>query len=133
MPRLPAQDPLLPGSYQVTDHLSVTVDDVSKVTAVIGALTPAGENVTINVQFSLKDRAAAEDKAKAEALANARRQADMLAAAEGAKVDKMIAISTAPAVANFFPALNMLAGPTAQGEISIIQQVVVEYGLVGGN
>jgi hypothetical protein len=133
MPRLPAQDPLLPGSYQVTDHLSVTVDDVAKVTAVIGALTQAGENVTVNVQFNLKDRTAVEEKARVEAIADARHQADMLAAAEGAKVDKMIAISTALAPTNLFPALNLLAGATAQGEVSVTQQIVVEYGLVGGN
>jgi uncharacterized protein YggE len=74
-----------------------------------------------------------EEKAKVEAIADARHQAETLAVAEGAKVDKMIAISTAPMPVNFFPALNLLAGPAAQGEISIIQQVVVEYGLVGGN
>lgn len=129
-PRLPAQDPLPPGNYQVNDHMSVTVDDISKVNAVIAALTQAAGNVSINVQFNLKDRAAAEDKAKLQAIANARHQADILAAAEGAKVDKMIAISTEPAIGNFLPNLNLLGiGPIAQGQIAITQQVTVQYGL----
>lgn len=133
-PRLPAQDPLPPGNYQVTDHLSVTVDDVSKVTAVIGALTQVAENVTINVQFNLKDRAAAEDKAKVAAIADARHQADMLAAAEGAKVDKMIAISTL-GVGNYVSNPNPLAmlaslgQAQGQGQVSVTGRVVVEYGL----
>lgn len=129
-PRLPAQDPLPPGNYQVTDHMSVTVDDISKVNAVIAALTQAAGNVSINVQFNVKDRAAAEDKAKLEAIANARHQADILAAAEGAKVDKMIAISTEPTLGNFLPNLNLFGvGPIPQGQIAITQQVTVQYGL----
>jgi uncharacterized protein YggE len=129
--RMPAQDPLPPGNYQVTDHLTVTVDDLSKVAAVIDALTQAAANVSINVQFNLKDRTAVEDKAKVEAIANARQQADILAAAEGAKVDRMIAISTSD-VGNYLPNLNfveLLAGSNPQGKIAVTQRVMVEYGL----
>jgi uncharacterized protein len=126
-PRLPAQDPLPPGNYQVTDHLTVTVDDLSKVSAVIDALTQAAANVSINVQFNLKDRTAVEDKAKIEAIANARHQADILAAAEGAKVDKIVAISTLE-VGNY-PNLDFLALVMQQGQVSVTQRVVVEYGL----
>jgi uncharacterized protein YggE len=129
LPRLPAQDPPLPGSYQVTDHLSVTVDDISKVNAVIGALTQAAQNVSINVQFNLKDRTAVEDKAKVQALADARRQADILAAAEGAKVDKMIAISTSEFGNYALPSLELIAGIVQQGQVSISERVVVQYGL----
>jgi uncharacterized protein YggE len=129
LPRLPAQDPPLPGSYQVTDHLSVTVDDISKVNAVIGALTQAVQNVSINVQFNLKDRTAVEDRAKVQALADARRQADILAAAEGAKVDKMIAISTSEFGNYALPSLELIASIVQQGQVSISERVVVQYGL----
>jgi len=131
LPRLPAQDPLPAGGYQVTDHLTVTVDDISKVTAVIDAMTQAAENISINVSFGLKNRAAIEDKAKIEAVANARHQADVLAGAEGAKVDKMVAMSSSLAVGNFLPNLNFLGGAlgSQEGQIAITQQVVVEYGL----
>jgi uncharacterized protein YggE len=128
-PRMPAQDPLPAGNYQVTDHLTVTVDDPTKVAAVIDALTQAAGNVSINVQFNLKDRTAVEDKAKVEAIADARRQAEILAAAEGAKVDKMIAISTLE-VGNYLPNLtNLLALPNQQGQVSVTQRVMVQYGL----
>ena len=131
LPRLPAQDPSPPGNYQVTDHMSVTVDDLPKVGAVIAALTQVSGNVTVNVQFSVKDRTAIEDKAKVQAIADARRQAEMLAAAEGAKIDKMIAISTLE-VGNYSPNLNILANlplPNQQGQVSVTQRVMVQYGL----
>jgi len=131
LPRLPAQDPLPAGGYQVTDRLIVTVDDISKVTAVIDAMTQAAGNVSISVIFSLKNRAAIEDRAKIEAVAIARHQADILAGAEGAKIDKMVAMSATLAVGNFLPNLNLLGGGLAnqEGQIPITQQVVVEYGL----
>jgi len=126
-PRLPAQDPLPPGNYQVTDHLTVTVDDLSKVAAVIDALTQAAANISINVQFNLKDRTAVEDKAKVQAIADARRQADILAAAEGTKVDKMIAISTSEVGTYVFPNLDFLAGINQQGQTPVTQRVTVQY------
>jgi uncharacterized protein len=130
MPRLPAQDPVLPGSYQVTDHLTVTVDDLSKVGAVIDAVAQAAGNTSVNVQFNLKDRSAAEDKAKVEAIADARRQAGILAAAEGAKVDKMIAISTIDPGNPLQPYLNLIAATSnQQGQVSVTERVMVQYGL----
>jgi uncharacterized protein YggE len=131
VPRLPAQDPLQAGVYQVTDRLIVTVDDISKVTAVIDAMTQAAGNAAVSVMFGLKNRAAVEDRAKIEAVANARHQADVLAGAEGAKIDRMVAMSAALAVGNFLPNLNLLGGALGNqdGQIAITQQVVVEYGL----
>lgn len=129
VPRLPAQDPSPPGNYQVTDHLSVTVDDPSKVTTVISALTQVAQNVSIGVQFNLKDRTAVEDRAKVLAIADARRQADILAAAEGTKVDKMIAISTSEVGNYVFPNLDILAGINQQGQIPVTQRIMVQYGL----
>lgn len=129
LPRLPAQDPLLPGNYQVTDHFTVTVDDLSKVTAVIDALTQAAANISINVQFNLKDRTAVEDKAKVQAIADARRQADILAAAEGAKVDKMIAISMSEVSNYLLPNFDLLTSINPQGQVSVTQRVMVQYGL----
>jgi uncharacterized protein len=131
LPRLPAQDPLVAGGYQVTDHLIVTVDDISKVTSVIDAMTQAASNVSITVTFGFKNRAATEDKAKIEAVANARHQADVLAGAEGAKIDKMVAMSATLGIGNFLPNLNLLGGAfgNQEGQIAITQQVVVEYAL----
>ena len=64
-----------------------------------------------------------------EALADARRQADILAAAEGAKVDKMIAISTSEFGNYALPSLELIAGIVQQGQVSISERVVVQYGL----
>jgi uncharacterized protein len=130
LPRLPAQDPTPAGGYQVTDRMTVTVDDLSKVVAVMDAITQIAGNVSVSVQFTLKNRAAAEDKTKMEAVANTRHQAEILAAAEGLKIDTVIASSTALSAGNLIPNLGILAGLQQQdGQIPVTQQVVVQYGL----
>ena len=130
LPRLPAQDPTPVGGYQVTDRMSVTVDDLSRVAAIMDAIAQTAGNVSVSVQYNLKNRTAAEDKAKLEAVANARHQAEMLAAAEGLKLDTVIASSTALSPGNLIPTLGILAGLQQQdGQIPVTQQVVVQYRL----
>ena len=130
LPRLPAQDPTPVGGYQVTDRMTVTTDDLSRVAAIMDAVTQTAANVSVSVQYNLKNRAAAEDRARTEAVANARHQAEMLAAAEGFKIDTVVASSTALSSGNLIPALGILAGLQQQdGQIPVTQQVMVQYRL----
>ncbi len=130
LPRLPAQDPTPVGGYQVTDRMTVAVDDLSRVMAIMDVITQTAGIVSVSLQFNLKNRAAAEDKAKMEAVTNARHQAEILAAAEGLKIDTVIASSTALSGGNLISNLGILAALQPQdGPIPITQQVVVQYGL----
>jgi uncharacterized protein YggE len=130
LPRLPTQDPTPVGGYQVTYRMTVNVEDLSKITAVTDAIMQVAGNASISVQFNLKNRAAIEDKAKIEAIANARHQADILAAAEGFKIDTVIASSTTLTAGNSVPNFGILVGLQPQdGQIPITQEVVVQYGL----
>jgi uncharacterized protein YggE len=120
------------GNYQVNDRLSIRVEDISKVSAIVEAVAQGGGVVSVNTQVDVKNRAALEDKAKLEAAANARHQADVLAAAEGMKVEKIIALSTTLAPGNVLGNLNLgalMINAQQEGQISIPQQVVVEFAL----
>jgi uncharacterized protein len=76
--------------YEVTNKITVTVTDLSKVGAVIDAAVDAGANSSNSVSFDLKNRAAIDDQVLADAIRNARHNAEVMASAENAKVGKMI-------------------------------------------
>jgi uncharacterized protein YggE len=128
---LAGQNQQATGNYQITNRMSITLDDISRLPAVLDAITQTGGVLSISEQYGLKDRAALEDRARTEAIANAKHQADGLAAAEGQKLDKMIAMSMTLAPGNYLNTLNLgLLGMQLQdGQIAVTQQVVVEYGL----
>lgn len=121
--------------YQVANKVTVTVTDVTNLAKVIDAATGAGANSVDSINFDVKDRAAAEDAAKTAAVKDARHQATILAGAEGAKVTKMIAMTTgalsfdsAPAPAPP-PAMMIQTTQILPGQVSVSASITVQYGL----
>lgn len=82
--------------YDVLNKISVTVNDFSNVGEIIDAAAQAGANLTNSISFDLKDRAAVDDQALADAIRDARHKAEVMAAAENEKVGKMIAATNTP-------------------------------------
>ncbi len=83
--------------YRVANTLTVTVNDLKKIGKVIDAATRAGANMSGSGEFEVKDRKDLEEKLLADAVKNARHNAEIMAAAENAKVGRLIAVSnTAP-------------------------------------
>jgi uncharacterized protein YggE len=78
--------------YQVTNSLTVTVSDLPKVGSIIDAAAKAGANTSNNVVFEVSNREALLDKARAEAMRNARHRAEVLAGAGGASVGQLITV-----------------------------------------
>jgi uncharacterized protein YggE len=122
--------------YQITNKATVTIRDLTKLAKVIDAATLAGANSANSIEFLIKDRVGAEDKAKIAAVKDARHQAEVLAAAEGAKVTRMIAITTQNfssvtyAAAAPPPAiLEANQTPILPGQIRIEANVTVQYGV----
>ncbi|MDE2182140.1 MAG: SIMPL domain-containing protein [Alphaproteobacteria bacterium] len=79
--------------YEVSNKLSVTVRDLSKVGDVIDAAVKAGANVSNSVTFTVKNQSEYFGQALAAAVRNARHYADVMASAENAKVGKMISVT----------------------------------------
>lgn len=91
------EDEMVTTGYRVGNMMTVTVANLKIVGKVIDAATRAGANMSASVSFGIKDDKALHAKVLADAVKDARHNAEIMAAAEGAKVGKLIAVSnTAP-------------------------------------
>lgn len=79
--------------YHVSNLVNVTVDDVDKVGAVLAAVTNAGANSIHGINFGVADTAELEERARAEAMADARRRAESLAELAGVELGEVLSIS----------------------------------------
>ncbi len=86
------QPPRLTG-YQVSNQVSVRLDDVSKLGTALDALVASGANQMNGVNFSIKDTAAMLVQAREQAVADARARAETYAKAAGVTLGAIQSIS----------------------------------------
>lgn len=79
--------------YGVSNVVNVVVRDIDRVGEVLAAVTNAGANSIHGVQFMVEDTAALEQRARAEAMAHARAQAESLAELAGVELGEVLTIS----------------------------------------
>jgi len=84
-------EPTIEG-YTALNVVQVTLDDLGKIGAVIDAATQAGANHVQGIQFTLRDQDAVRAEALREAVLRARAEADVLAAALGLKVLRVLTV-----------------------------------------
>ena len=84
-------EPTLEG-YTAANVVQVTLDELPKIGAVIDAATQAGTNHVQGIQFTLRDQDAVRAQALREAALKARAEADVLAAALGLKVLRVLTV-----------------------------------------
>jgi uncharacterized protein len=82
-------EPTLEG-YTAANVVQVTLDDLAKIGSVIDSATLAGANHIQGIQFTLRDQDAVRAEALREAATRARAEADVLAAALGLKVVRVL-------------------------------------------
>jgi uncharacterized protein YggE len=78
--------------YKVTNKVTVTVSDMAKIGTIVDAAANAGANTSNSVVFEVSNREALLDKARAEAMRNAKHKAEMMANAVGAEVGPLITV-----------------------------------------
>lgn len=118
--------------YIASNMLTVRVQAIDTVGAVLDAVITDGANTLNGVTFGLKDSTATTDEARKAAITDARRKAELYAAAAGAKLGRVLSISDqngfmSPmpmAAAAFDKAGNV---PVAQGELSVGASVGVVF------
>ena len=88
-----ANQPARVTGYQVTNQLAVRLDDVARVGATLDALVTAGSNDMNGISFSIKDPAPLLEKARADAVADARARAQTYARAAGVTLGPVLSIS----------------------------------------
>ena len=84
-------EPTIDG-YTAVNVVQVTLDELGKIGAVIDAATQAGANNVQGIQFTLRDQDAVRAEALREAALRARGEADVLAAALGLKVLRVLTV-----------------------------------------
>lgn len=106
--------------YTVTNIVRATLDDVTKVGALVDAATMGGANRVERIRFALKSEEAVRARALREAAVSARARADALAAALGLRVVRVLSASdeSGPPVRPFAEAVSFArAGAAPQTPI----------------
>jgi hypothetical protein len=119
--------------YQASNRVAIKLRDVGKVADVIDTLVGAGVNEIGGVSFMVAAASKLLDEARTQAVADARRKAEIYAAAAGVTLGAPLSISeeTAP---NAVPYRRMAAGfaasaPVAQGEETLSVTVNVTWAI----
>jgi uncharacterized protein len=118
--------------YQVNNDVSVRLDDVSKVGAGLDALVAAGANQMNGISFDIAAPAPLLEKARGQAIADARARAETYAKAAGVSLGAIISISEGGASEPPRPMYRMMAmaaapTPVAAGQQSVTADVSVVW------
>lgn len=119
-----------PPEFIATNQVTVRLNDTSAVGKVLDAATAAGSNSIQEVTFDLLDPQPEKDQALALAIKDARRKAEVAAAAAGVKLGKVLEISegygsVAPATRSKL--FGNAATPIQPGEMETTSSVTVTY------
>ena len=129
-----ADEPTIVG-YQASNQLSVRVDDVDRIGTVVDAAIEAGANRVNGIQFEISDPEAAYHEALENAVARARREAEVAAEALGETLGPPIQVSTGaaegprPGIAMAAMRLEAPSTPVEPGELEVRASVQITYRL----
>jgi hypothetical protein len=88
----PTGEPPTATGFDASNIVQVTIDELTQVSAVLDAAAQAGANQIRGVQFMLRDEQAARAEALRKAAAQARSEADVLAAALSLRVVRVLSV-----------------------------------------
>lgn len=119
--------------FQVTNQITVRIHKIDNLPGILDKAIGAGANEMSGISFEVSNESKALDEARADAITDAHRKAELYAKAAGAKVGKVVAIteegSSPPP--HPFQAMRATAGavPVAPGEQMLRATVSVTYEL----
>jgi uncharacterized protein YggE len=117
--------------YRASNRVTIRLRDVTKVANVIDTLVSAGANEIGGINFTVSQSSKLLDDARDQAVADARRKAEIYAKAAGVTLGAPISISEDGAPAPMFRS-RMVAGmaaPVAQGEETLSVTVSVSWAI----
>ena len=88
--------------YTATNQVRVTLRDVAPAGEILDALVTLGANRMNGISFDVKDAEKLRDDARKDAMANARRRAELYAAAAGVTLGPVVTISESIESADLF-------------------------------
>ena len=120
--------------YTASNQLSVRVRDVSKLGAVLDAAITDGANTLNGISFELAEPRPVLDQARKAATEDARARAELLAAAAGVKLGRVLSISEGGGYGGPMPMFKADAAsapvPVEAGEIGLSAAVTVTFEIV---
>jgi uncharacterized protein YggE len=133
----PQYDPSKTGAarligFQANNQVTVKIRDVGRLPTVLDRAIAGGANEMSGIEFVVSEQGKLLDKARTEAIADARRKAELYATAAGMKVGRVMAISeegSAPPPRTFQALRAGAATPIAPGEQTLRAVVTVSYEL----
>ncbi len=125
------QPPKLVG-YGAQNSVTVRVRDLAGLGAVLDKLVASGANEISGIAFSRDDMTEAEDQARTEAVADARRRAEVMAQAAGMELGRLISLSEAQMGGGPRPMMAMRAEvasatPIEAGELGVSANVTAVF------
>ena len=87
------QPPKIAG-YEVSNEVRVTIRDIAQSGAILDKVVTAGANRVSGISFDSADRKTPADAALKAAIAEAKRKAELMAAAAGVKLVRILSVST---------------------------------------
>lgn len=116
--------------FQVTNRVTVKIRDVDALPAILDRAIDAGANEMSGIEFVVSEQSKMLDQARSEAIADARRKAELYARAAGAKIGAVVSISEeggSPTPRPVRQAMRASAVPVAPGEQELRVMVTVSY------
>jgi uncharacterized protein YggE len=124
------------GNYRVSNTVEVTVRDVAKTSAVLSAATSAGANNVWGVNFDIENKDPLHAKAREEAIAKAKANAQQIASLSGVELGRIVTIDdqaddgqVAPRMYAMKAAADSASVPVESGELTVRHQVRLVYDL----
>lgn len=117
--------------FQATNQVTVKIRAIDTLPDVLDRAIGAGANEMSGIEFVVSEQSKLLDQARTEAIADARRKAELYAKAAGAKVGAVVAITeegSAPPP-RLMQAMRAGAAPVAPGEQTLRAVVTVSYEL----
>lgn len=123
--------------YEARNLVTIRSRTIDRFGELVDALVGAGANQIENLAFDVEERERILDQARRSAVADARRKAELLAAAAGAKLGPVMSIDEdagysepAQPYARNMKAMDAAAStPIAKGELELRARVTVRWGL----
>jgi uncharacterized protein YggE len=116
--------------FQATNQITVTIREIDKLSTLLDRAIAAGANEMSGVEFVVSDYSKLLDQARGEAIADARRKAEIYARAAGLKLGRAVSITEENASPpRPMQAMRAAAVPIAPGEQKLQASVSVSYEL----
>jgi uncharacterized protein YggE len=118
--------------FQATNQVTIKIRDIGQLPAVLDRAIAAGANEMSGIEFVVSEQAKLLDQARAAAIADAHRKAELYANAAGMKVGRVMAISeegSVPPLRLYQPMRAGAAPAIAPGEQTLRAVVTVSYEL----